>query len=332
MPTPATLLFVLSLVSLIGPAQIGRAWTWDDRIAEADLVVVAQVVESRDTGRKSSHPSLTSFPMVEMETEFRVLGVLKGALGGNVAGRTAADRRIVLHHYRPDFEQWRRDHPGEPGQPPPGGIVNLGTALQFETGAGPYTLFLVRTARGWEPLSGHTFPTASVFGMVEGRLPPPAPAETYESVQIDTEGRLAIVATSGRRAAVRKRGEQTAFGAPAISADRTAVAAQALFANCCSSYDIPLALVVYARGVEHRFTGNGLPIFQWGFPDGGERVAYGQETVHGSCVTHYELRDIRSERLIDTVDVPKACGQAPNPQPVVLPDWVKRLVAGLDTP
>lgn len=52
-----------------------------------------------------------------------------------------------------------------------------------------------------------------------------------------------------------------------ISSARNAVAAQALFPNCCTSYDIPLQLLVFAAGKAHRFTGVGLPIFQWGFVD-----------------------------------------------------------------
>ena len=75
----------------------------------------------------------------------------------------------------------------------------------------------------------------------------------------------------------------------------------------------------------HRFTGVGLPMFQWGFADDGARIAYGQETVHFSCTTHYELRDIRSEQLIESIDVPRSCGQNPDPTPVSIPRWVAAL-------
>jgi hypothetical protein len=148
--------------------------------------------------------------------------------------------------------------------------------------------------------------------------------ETYESATIDDKGHLVIVKAGGQ-VLVRKEGEQTAFSAPVISSARSAVAAQAMFANCCTSYDIPLQLVVYAGGKTHRFKGVGLPIFQWGFADGGTRIAYGQEPVHFACATHYELRDIESERLIEAVDVPQPCGQIPDPSPVTIPDWVARL-------
>jgi hypothetical protein len=152
-------------------------------------------------------------------------------------------------------------------------------------------------------------------------------AETYESATIDANGHLVIVKTGGQTVLVRKEGEQTAFSAPTISPAKTAVAAQAMFANCCTSYDIPLQLVVYARGKAHRFKGVGLPIFQWGFADGGTQIAFGQEPVHFACATHYELRDIESEGLIEAVDVPRPCGQIPDPKPVKIPEWVARLIA-----
>jgi hypothetical protein len=152
-------------------------------------------------------------------------------------------------------------------------------------------------------------------------------AETYESATIDANGHLVIVKAGGQTVVVRKEGEQTAFSAPTISPAGTAVAAQALFANCCTSYDIPLQLVVYAGGKAHRFTGVGLPIFQWGFADGGTHIAYGQEPAHFACATHYELRDIESERLIEAIKVPLPCGQIRDPKPVKIPEWVARLIA-----
>ena len=152
-------------------------------------------------------------------------------------------------------------------------------------------------------------------------------AETYRSATIDVNGNLAILGSNGATVLVRKEGEQTSFSSPVLSSTQIAVGAQAMFPNCCTSYDIPLQLVVYAAGKVHRFKGIGLPIFQWGFADGGTRVAYGQEPVHSGCETHYELRDIDSERLVDSVDVPQSCGLVPDPEPVKIPQWVADLRA-----
>ena len=51
---------------------------------------------------------------------------------------------------------------------------------------------------------------------------------------------------------------------------------------CCTSYDIPLQLVIHSGGVTHRFEG-GLAIFDWHFADGGRRVVFSQQTVPFAC-------------------------------------------------
>jgi hypothetical protein len=156
------------------------------------------------------------------------------------------------------------------------------------------------------------------------------PAETYESADIDANGNLRIVTSDHRTITVPKTatpsagealGTQTAFEKPVLSDDRRAVAAPALFGNCCTSYDIPLQLVVYSRGRTHRFEG-GLAIFDWHFADGGRRVVFSQQTVHFTCSVHWELRDIASERLLAAVDIPETCGQVPDPPRVSVPRWV----------
>ena len=151
--------------------------------------------------------------------------------------------------------------------------------------------------------------------------------ERYESAAIDADGNLAIVKSNGQTVVVRKEKDQTSFSAPVLSPVNRAIGAQAMFENCCTSYDIPLQLVVYAGGKIHRFKGIGLPVFQWGFANGGTQVVYGQEPVHFSCATHYEMRDIESERLLDSADVPRPCGQNPEPKPVRIPQWVADLVS-----
>src|SRR5262249_27446112 len=169
---------------------------------------------------------------------------------------------------------------------------------------------------------------ASCVAAAQTPVPPPAARpETYESAAVDPNGNLVIVKSNRQTVIVRKEGEQTSFSQPALSSSKNAVGAQAMFANCCTSYDIPLQLGVYSAGKVHRFTGNNLAIFWWGFANDGTRVAYGQETVHFACHTHYELRDIESERLVEAVDIPQPCGQIPDPEPVAIPQWVAELIS-----
>ena len=149
--------------------------------------------------------------------------------------------------------------------------------------------------------------------------------DTYASADVDANGGLRITTSSGLVVVVRKQGEQSSFRRVTLSPDRSAVAAQAEYPSCCTSYGLPLELVVYSQGTVHRFKGIGLPIFRWHFADGGDRIAYGQEPVHFGCEIHYELRDIESERLIDSADVPQSCGQRPDPPETAVPKWVDAL-------
>jgi hypothetical protein len=170
------------------------------------------------------------------------------------------------------------------------------------------------------------------------RQAPTAPTQTYQSVDIDADGNVRIVTSEQRPIIVPKGGspkageavgKQTEFEKPVLSDDHHAVGAQALFGNCCTSYDIPLQLVIYSNGKTHRFEG-GLAIFDWHFADGGRRVVFSQQTVHFTCSVHWELRDIASERLLDTADIPEACGQTPDPPKVKVPKWVTGTVSGFE--
>jgi hypothetical protein len=168
------------------------------------------------------------------------------------------------------------------------------------------------------------------------RQAPTVSAQSYESVDIDADGNLRILTADHRTIVVPKGGspktgevfgQQTAFENPVVSEDRRAVGAQAMFANCCTSYDIPLQLVIYSGGKTHRFEG-GLAIFDWHFADRGRRVVFSQQTVHFTCSVHWELRDVVSERLLASADIPEQCAQIPDPPKVNVPQWITASVSG----
>jgi hypothetical protein len=120
-------------------------------------------------------------------------------------------------------------------------------------------------------------------------------------------------------------GKQIEFDDVAISPDRRVVGWLALYANCCTSYPIPLALVLYSNGKTRVLTGRGLPVWQWRFLANGTRVAFEQETVHGGIGVHFELRDVVTGRLIDEYDPPSdssADAAATPPEP---PIWVTEM-------
>jgi hypothetical protein len=118
------------------------------------------------------------------------------------------------------------------------------------------------------------------------------------------------------------------FADPQISPDGQTVGWLAQYPNCCTSYPIPMKLVIYSDGKVRMLTGiNPLPIWQWCFEAGGKQVAFEQETTHGHLGVHYELRDVSTGRLIEEY-APKTEEEANLPGPSeTAPKWVKELDA-----
>ena len=162
---------VLRLVSVIlvfvanatfATAQVGYLWTPEELTAKADLIAIVEVTSTRDTRRTQSHPSLQPrLPVVEMESELRVLALLKAP----VSGETPDTLRLM--YFRHDMEQWQRENPSPPGTPPRG-LVNAGSTLQIPPSRTRYLAFLARTSDGrYQPLSGHAFPTTSLLRLCD---------------------------------------------------------------------------------------------------------------------------------------------------------------------
>jgi hypothetical protein len=156
-----------------------------------------------------------------------------------------------------------------------------------------------------------------------------AATETYVRATVD-ENRLRIVTATGKTIVpkpITRRdtfGTQVGFDRAAISTDGRVVGWVALFPNCCTSYPIPLALVLYSNGKTRTLTGIGLPIWRWCFEANGTQVAFEQETVHGGLGVHYELRDTESGDLIAQYS-PEV---GPDNQPLEkqnVPGWVTEL-------
>ncbi len=100
-----------------------------------------------------------------------------------------------------------------------------------------------------------------------------------------------------------KEREQVGCSSPKISPDRKLAGWLVDSDFCCTSYPLQFMLVVYAPGTPLRhFKGDGRAIFGWNFLDGGKRVAFFQSFPHGDPLTHYELREIATERIIGKWD------------------------------
>ena len=122
--------------------------------------------------------------------------------------------------------------------------------------------------------------------------------DRYVRAVVDEAGALRILTSDGRTIVQTKEPEQVGFDEVAVSPDGQSVGWLALFPNCCTSYPIPLKLMVYSAGKLRPFMGTGLPVWRWHFTGGGKQVAFSQETVHGGFGAHYELRDVGSGRRV----------------------------------
>lgn len=154
----------------VAHAQVGYLWTATELHAKADIVAVVAVDAVGETGRRMAHPSLQPrLPVIEMEARLQVLTLLKAP----ASRESSTPDTLMLVFLRLDMEQWRRQQQSPPGAPPPG-LLNTGSQLHLETGTShQYLVYLARRADGrYEPLSGATFPTASVFRLCEAHQRP----------------------------------------------------------------------------------------------------------------------------------------------------------------
>jgi hypothetical protein len=155
----------------------------------------------------------------------------------------------------------------------------------------------------------------------EPQPPSSAAPETYVQASVIAGDQLRIVTKDGRVILPKRQPDQVSFDKVTISPDGHAVGWQAMFPNCCAWYPLPLQLVVYSNGTEHRFSGNQLPVWRWAFQTEGKQVAFEQETVHGELGVHYELREVATGQLAAEYnpDPKAAAGDAPR--------WVTELNA-----
>lgn len=151
-------------------------------------------------------------------------------------------------------------------------------------------------------------------------------AAGFANVALSNDGvALAITSSDGTRFNAPLLPEQQGFGKPRISRDGRYVGWLALLPNCCTSYPVPLTLVVLDTSHHlHRIVGAGMAIFSWDFSPDSSSVAYMQTVLHGSNYEHYELRAIADDRLIAEYDYPDE--QAENALARRhAPRWVRRV-------
>lgn len=123
-----------------------------------------------------------------------------------------------------------------------------------------------------------------------------------DRVYVDSNCVVHIVEHSGSDKSIPKEKDQVGTDMVKIAEDRKTAGWTAEYPNCCTSYPIPLVLVIYRDGrVRHRL-GDGMMIYDWKFRQGGRQIAFCSGTVHGPTTHHCELHDARTGRTLATVD------------------------------
>ena len=125
-----------------------------------------------------------------------------------------------------------------------------------------------------------------------------ATATSITTINIDADGRVHIIHSDGHEIIPPKEKGQVSVASAAVASDNLTAGWLVEYANCCTSYPIPLTLVLYRPGRPLRRLGNGMMICDWHFEAGGKQVAFSTNTVHGDLAPQYELRDTQTGRLI----------------------------------
>jgi hypothetical protein len=114
----------------------------------------------------------------------------------------------------------------------------------------------------------------------------------------DNDQSLTISTGDNSFSAPRTEPEQEGFRWPRVSSDGRFAGWIALQPNCCTSYPLPITLVILDKdNALHRF-GDGLPIWDWSFQRNNTAVAYRMRVAHGAAPVMYELRRIRDGKLL----------------------------------
>ena len=128
----------------------------------------------------------------------------------------------------------------------------------------------------------------------------------YLAAELSDDGaHLMITADDGTRFSAPVLGEQVGFQQPRISSNGKNVGWLALYPNCCTSYPVPLGLVVLDESRRmHTFDGIRMAVFKWCFLPDSASVAYMQTVVHGSDFEHFEARSISGGSLLAEYEYP----------------------------
>ena len=133
-------------------------------------------------------------------------------------------------------------------------------------------------------------------------LAQPQSTRTVEKAYVDGKGSVHIVEEGGKEIPVAKEKDQVGSEQLTIADDKQTVGWLADYENCCTSYPIPLGVVIWRDGKVRQILGDGMMIYDWRFWEGGKQAAFCSGTVHGDSGGHCELHDVESGKTLETID------------------------------
>ena len=159
----------------------------------------------------------------------------------------------------------------------------------------------------------------------------PLVEQAYQSTLLAKDQQSLTIKGGGKNMlAPMTEAEQQGFSQVQLSSDGKKVGWLALTRNCCTSYPLPTALLIFSHGkVVQRFT-LAPPIWQWQFMPDNKTVAYQQAYPHGLSPIVYTLARIADGKPLATFsclpDETKTGPDAPYyKMSGPIPGWVKKI-------
>jgi hypothetical protein len=109
-----------------------------------------------------------------------------------------------------------------------------------------------------------------------------------------------VVSSDGREVVVPKERDQQGAEEIQLSDDHKTVGWLVEYPNCCTSYPIPMTVVLYRDGRIIRRLENGRAIFRWAFLKGEKQVAYFSDTVHSNLAPECVLVDVATGKTVES--------------------------------
>ena len=118
------------------------------------------------------------------------------------------------------------------------------------------------------------------------------------NVSVGADKQIHILYSNGQEFIAPQQADQVDCTSSKIAEDKRTAGWLIDYLNCCTSYPLPLRLVIYRDGHIIQQFAPGQSIWDWQFLKSGKQVAFWIGPTHGTYTPHFELHDVKSGRLL----------------------------------